>query len=206
MDERHTRVAGTTSVLAGCLTVLVSVPPRWYGVSGTDSYLFDPVLFSPLWISRTLVPALAVLAVVGLLVGLAALLLRDWQSFGRLRRWSALLALIGFLALSLATVALLVVGNQSGTSVLGALFALAVGGIGALLFVPGALLLGYGYLRAGNWAVGGSLAVVPIAVPVLGYVGVGPASGLVTALPIGVTWTLLGRELLRTDFEPRSVP
>jgi|APHM01.1.fsa_nt_gi hypothetical protein len=199
MDERITQVAGTASVLGGLLTLLVSVPPRWYGVRETDSYVFDPELFSSLWISRTVVPALSLLAVIGLLVGLAVFVRRDWSAYSRLRRWSSVPTLLGFVSLGLATTGgVVLAGNQSGTDVIGALFVLMAGGFGALLFVPGAIGFGYGYVRSGKHVVGAGLVAVPVLVPVLAYVGIGPASGLLTVLPIGITWLLLGRDLLQS--------
>lgn len=205
MDERSTRFAGFASVLGGVLTLLVSVPPRWYGLGETDSYVFDPELLSPLWVNRTLVPALSGLAVIGLLAGLTVLVRRDWAAYGRLRRWSSVLALLGFYALSTAAIGgLVLAGNQSGTEVFTAIAVLVAGGFGILFFVPGSIGLGYGYLRAGKRTVGGGLVAVPVLVPVFAYASLSPIPGLLTMLPVGITWVLVGRDLLRSAADQGS--
>jgi hypothetical protein len=196
MDDRLIRLAGSASILGGLLTLLVSVPPRWYGLGATDSYVFAPELFSPLWVDRTLVPALSGLAVIGLLAGLTALVRRDWAAYGRLRRWSSILALLGFSALSAAAIGgLVLAGNQSGTEVFTAIAVLLAGSFGILLFVPGSIGLGYGYVRAGKRAVGGGLVAVPVLVPVFAYTSLSPIPGLLTMLPVSITWVLVGRDL-----------
>ncbi|MFW6265698.1 MAG: hypothetical protein ACOC2A_02865, partial [Halanaeroarchaeum sp.] len=103
MDGRHTQRLGMIAVLGGVLLTVSAIPPGWYGVPDLDSYVFDPGFGSPLWIHRTVMPALSVLGVLGLFLGLFGLVRRDWSSAGRLRRWSSVAALLGLGGLTLTT-------------------------------------------------------------------------------------------------------
>jgi len=80
-SNRH---AGGVTLLGGLLALAASVPTRWFGRVPDDSYVFDPPRFSALWIERTVVPVVAVVAAVLLLAGLLALFRRDRE---RMARW-----------------------------------------------------------------------------------------------------------------------
>ncbi len=73
MERRTTRALGVLAAIGGILATLVWVPPGWYGSTTGDSYVFDPPTFSPLWVERTVVPLLTVLAAAFLVAGLLAL-------------------------------------------------------------------------------------------------------------------------------------
>ena len=64
------RTVGGLTALGGLLTVVATIPTRWYGPRPTDSYVFDPPRFSALWIERTVAPVLAVIAALLILTGL----------------------------------------------------------------------------------------------------------------------------------------
>ncbi|MFB6081340.1 MAG: hypothetical protein ABEJ67_00830 [Halanaeroarchaeum sp.] len=208
MGVRTTRVAGAIGAVGGVLGIVTNVPSGWYGVRPTDSYVFDPAVLSPLWVAREVVPGLSMVAAFGLVVGLAGLLARDWQTYERYRRWSGVAGLVGLACLALA-ISLFVggAGNTTASSAIAVLAAIVVGGVGVLLFVPGTVLLGIGYLRAGERPIGSGLVLSVVAVPVLGYLSPGSVRALLAVAPMGVTWVLVGHDLWTAPTaEPADTP
>jgi len=196
MDERTARWVGLLGALGGVLVVLSAIPPQWYGVPRTDSYLFTPSAGSPLWIHREVVPALAVLGVLGLFVALLALVRRDWPVAGRLRRWSGVFALVGLGGVTLATPILEYVSfGDTGATTLVVLGGVLFAALSAVLLAPALLALGLGYARTRRPRVGYALVGVVLAVPALGYLVPEPAATLAATLPIGVAAVFVGRDL-----------
>lgn len=205
MERRTTRVLGALAAVGGLLAIVVWVPPRWYGSTTGDSYVFDPPTFSPLWVERTLVPLLTVLASALLVAGLVALVVRDRPVAGRLRRLGGYVAVVGVVALGLAEVVFAVVGGAAAggaddlTAILGVLFGLLVGGVGAVLALAGMVALGVGYRRAGRRVVGSALVAGPLlTVGVLALFFVVDAGGLGTPLlvaPAALAFVVVGYEL-----------
>jgi hypothetical protein len=196
MRRRWARAFGGASLLGGVLTVLVSVPPAWYGLEPRDSYVFDPPVSSPLWINRHLVPVLAVLAAIGLGLGLLGLARRDWPVAGRARRWGGVGGVLAFVGITVAVFVLLSPSGNAGSDVVVTLAGFGVGVLGLVLLVPAVILLAYGYRRTDRPHLGTAFAGALVAVPVLGYVVPGPTSGLVASLPVGVAWAVFGVDLL----------
>lgn len=163
MDDRVTRGLGASTGVGAVLAVVTSVPSEWYGVRETDAYVFDPALLSPLWIERTLVPVVSLLALAMLVVGLAALVVRDRGVAGQLRRWSGYVATAGMTLLwgSLLAFTVGMAASRGGSVLLPVLLILG-GGLGVLgalvLLVPGAVAMGVGYVRSDRPAVGYALA------------------------------------------------
>lgn len=196
MDERTVRSMGIVGVLGGVLVLLSAVPPQWYGVPRTDSYLFFPRPGSPLWIHREVVPVLAVLGVLGLFVALLALVRRDWPVAGRLRRWSGVLALVGLGGVTVATPILEYVSfGDTGATTFAVLGGVLFAALSALLLAPALLALGFGYVRTRRPRVGYALVGVVLAVPALGYLVPEPAGTLGAALPVAVVAAVVGRDL-----------
>lgn len=77
MQERTTRGLGVAALFGAMLSVLVALPGTWYGLPQSDAYVFTPDPFAPLWIHRTLVPFLGVLAITLVLAGVYGLYRRD---------------------------------------------------------------------------------------------------------------------------------
>ncbi|MFB6095414.1 MAG: hypothetical protein ABEJ71_03050 [Halodesulfurarchaeum sp.] len=199
MHRRWARLSGGASILGAVLAMVAAVPPSWYGFTPTDSYVFDPPMWSPLWINRELVPLVILAAAIGLLLGLIGLLRRDWAGAGRARRWGSVGAVIGFTGLTF-TVPVFVFSMQ-GTpgGVLAILVALAAVVFGLIALLPSLLLLAYGYVKAGRPRIGGAFAGVLLGVPALGYLIPGPASSFVAMVPIAVAWVVFGLDLLRNE-------
>lgn len=194
MGRRWSRPTGGASLVGAVLAVVVSVPPAWYGIEPTDSYVFDPPVPSPLWFAREVEPALSVVAAVGLLLGVVGLVRRDWPVVGWARRWGGAGGVLAFAGLAVAVVA-----GASATrgDLLLPLVSLVFGGMGVLLLVPATVLLAYGYARTARPHVGYAFAGLLVGVPVLGYLAPAPVQTLVASLPVGVAWWVVGIELLR---------
>jgi hypothetical protein len=215
VERRTRRAIGALAAVGGVLSILVWIPPRWYGSPASDSYVFDPPAFSPLWVERVVVPTLTVLAGALLVAGLFALVRRDRDVAGRRRRWSGYVALAGLACLELAEILFEVVEGASagGASDLleigGLLLALAVGAIGLVLALPGTVALGVGYLRAGRRTVGAALIAGPLLTvavfAALYFFPVGPAGVLLQVAPMGLAFVVVGYELW-THPEPAPAP
>lgn len=197
MDRRTATGLGIVSILSGILVAIVSVPPTWYGLQPTDAYVFDPEPWTPLWINRELVPALAIIASLGLLAGLGGLVVRDWSVAGRWRRWGGSIALIGMAGVTAGLPAILGPQGASATETIGFLVSLLVWVGGLVLLVIGLLLLAYGYMQTPRPDIGYALLGVLVGVPALSFIVPEWMGSLVVALPITITWAVLGRELLR---------
>ena len=197
MQARWSKVAGGAAITGGLLTLIVSVPSSWYGLQPSDSYLFDPPLGSPLWIDRVLVPILAVLAVLGLLIGLFGLVRRDWPVAGRARKWGGVIGVLGLAFVTIGIPTFLSGPAGGGVDILSALAGLLLGLLGALLLLVSLLLLGWGYSRTERPRLGYAFGATVVVAPGLGYVAPGQFTELVWALPVSLTWMLLGRDLLR---------
>lgn len=188
-------MAALSSVLGGVLAILSTLPPAWYGVEPTDSYVFDPAVFSPLWIERVLIPVLFLGALSGLLVGVGALVSRDWTTTRSLRVGGSLAVLggatlgVGLYGPDLFTPAGTPVGPIAGL----AGFALLVWG--GLLLLVGAPLLAYAYLQAGRrWLGGAMLGLVP-AMLFIGALFSGPIADFAGSIPLLVLGVLIARDL-----------
>ncbi|MFP4530366.1 MAG: hypothetical protein ACLFNC_03655 [Halodesulfurarchaeum sp.] len=195
MTDRWRWVAGLSSVLGGVLAILSSVPPGWYGVEPTDSYVFDPAMFSPLWIERTLVPLLFLGALVGLLVGVGALVYRDWTTT-RSHRVGGSLAILGGATLAVGRYGPDLV-TPAGTPVgpIAGLVGFALLLWSGLLLLIGVPLLAVAYFRAGRpWLAGTMLAVVP-AMLFVGSLVPGPVADLAGSLPLFVLGVVIARDL-----------
>lgn len=197
MDRRTIRGAGAVGGVSGWLVVLVNAPSSWYGVPVTDSYVFDPPTFSPLWVERNVVPALAILAMAGVLVGLAGLVLRDRPVAGRARRWGGVAALLGLGVTAIGIGAFLIVspGSVGAGDAIGVLVTIVVTGLGLLIGLPGLFVMGIGYARTGRPLVGYAFGLLPVGVGVIQYINPGTAGALPGMLPIGAAWTVLAVEL-----------
>lgn len=205
MKERTAKVLGALSALGGLLAAVATVPSRWYGVPDTDAYVFDPAVLTPLWIERTVIPAVAALATVLLLVGVAGLVVRDRSVAGRLRRWSGYAALVGLSMFALVFVVDAVSAGSlwSGTtdadSVLVLLVGLLVTLVGLGLALPAMVVMGVGYARTDRPTVGYALVAGPAASLVFFVVSLSVDLELVGALPLVVpvaaTFGAIGHEL-----------
>lgn len=207
MDERHTRLLGIVAALGGVLLAVSAIPPGWYGVPELDSYVFDPGIGSPLWIHRTVMPALSVLGVLGLFLGLLGLLRRDWASAGRLRRWSGVAALLGLGGLTVTT-PLLAFGTfgDSGTDTLLALVGVVLGGVSVLVLTIALVFLGVGYLRTTRPLLGYALGGVVLVLPLVVYVAPDTMATFAASLPVALAGAIVGHDLYhRPEPLPRYV-
>jgi hypothetical protein len=195
------RVAGGVSVLGGVCVVAASIPARWFGPMPTDSYVFDPPTYSPLWIERTVIPAVSTAAVLLTLAGLVALFHRDRERMERWHRWFAVVALVGAALVGFTTV--LLASNSEGdpTGTLNVLFAVLLGLVGLVLAGPGLLAWGIGYLRTGRRPLGAALAggvTVPVVLVVTAVAldaDFGGFGGIPVSLPIALLAAGVGYDL-----------
>jgi len=198
------RVVGAATTLGGLLTVVATVPTRWYGPRPTDSYVFDPPRFSALWIERTVVPVLAVVAALLILTGLLWVFRRDRERMARWQRWFAVVTVIGAAVGTLSTILFVSVGGRAladPTAALNALLGAGLALLALLLLFPGLLAWGAGYLRDGRQRLGAALAggpVVAVAVVVASValdVGPGEFGALPVVVPVGVAVVVVGYDL-----------
>lgn len=182
MSDRWRNLGAGITVTGGLLLFIGSMPPTWFGYEQGDSYLFDPAVFSPIWIERVLLPVLVLVGSVGLLIGIAGLVYRDWQE-SRLLRWAGPTSIVGAIALlagiygpDLLTTADTTVGP------IPALAGLALAIWGLLLLLVGGPLLAYAYLRIEKRRLGWALlSFIPAGI-LLGWVfpeGLGELAGAV---------------------------
>jgi len=203
VDERLARALGALSALGGALAVVAAVPTRWYGVPQTDAYLFDPPLFSPLWVERTVIPLVAVVAGLLFVVAIGALVVRDRAVAGRLRRWGGYVAVAGLALLGVAVVGLAATGAFGGgiqtTGALVALLALLVALVGLGLALPALVAMGVGYARTERPAVGYALFGGPVLTGLatgVAWMGVSTGIGsLPLVVPFAATFVGVGYEL-----------
>ncbi|APE94971.1 hypothetical protein [Halodesulfurarchaeum formicicum] len=185
------------ALFGGLLALLAAIPPAWYGSRPRQSYLFDPPAFSPLWIERELMPVLAVLAALGLLVGLAALVWRDRERSGWL--WGTGVAAV--LGASLFTISLFGLtvarGDTAAPDPYSSIAWLLPGLLGGLLLVVGLVLLGAVYLRRGRSRLGGVLVAVGPATIGVGVLLPEPVAGVASAGALAVLGVALSVELHR---------
>ncbi|MFW6003822.1 MAG: hypothetical protein ACOCPT_05320 [Halanaeroarchaeum sp.] len=207
MDGRHTQRLGMSAVLGGALLTVSAIPPGWYGVPELDSYVFDPGLGSPLWIHRTVMPALSVLGVLGLFLGLFGLVRRDWSSAGRLRRWSGVAALLGLGGLTLTTPLLAFGGfGDAGTGSLLAVVGVVLGGFSVLVLTIALVFLGLAYVRTTRPHLGYVLAGVVVALPLVVYVAPDTMATFAASLPVALAAAVVGHDLYhRPEPLPRYV-
>jgi len=205
VNEQRTRLFGLVAALGGIMSVLVSVPGQWYGVPQTDSYVFHPDPFTPLWIQRAVVPGLIAVVTVFLVAGLLGLVLRDRPVAGRWRRLGGVGAVIGltFLALSVVGLTYLSTGSGATQGTTVDLLSLALGGIGLLVFVPSLVALIVGYVLTARPYPGYALGGAAILTPYLSYIGLETIGRLVAMLPVGAAWVAVGIELWT---HPEAVP
>jgi hypothetical protein len=195
------RTAGLLGAVGGLLAILASLPSRWYGAVPGDSYVFDPPVFSPLWVERTIVPVLTVVAGALVVLGIVGLLRRDWAVAGRLRRWSGVAAVLGLVVFELGVVAFTVVSGATAagiddlTAIGGTLVGLAGLGLGAVLGLPALVALGVGYGRTDRPLVGYMLAGSPLVAAGLAAGGPAGFGTLPVAVPMGLALVVVGWEL-----------
>lgn len=197
------RFVGALTTLGGLLVLVAAVPTRWFGPVPTDSYVFDPPRFSALWIERTIVPTLSLVAVLLVLAGLLSLFQRDRERMARWQRWTAVVALIGAGVGTLATILLVTTGGGTNdpTNPLNTLLGAALALFALLLLVPGLLAWGAGYLRddrplLGTAVVGAPvLPILVVAASIALGVGDGVAGSLPVAVPVAATIVAVGRDL-----------
>jgi len=198
------RAVGGLTALGGLLTVVASIPTRWYGPRPTDSYVFDPPRFSALWIERTVAPVLAVVAALLLLTGLLWLFRRDRARMARWQRWFAVVAVVGAAVGTLSTMIFASLDGRAGTDPTAALNALLGAGLALLallLLLPGSLAWGIGYLRDDRRRLGAALAGSPVvALTVLAAsialdLGPGNFGALPVILPVAAGAAVLGYDL-----------
>lgn len=210
MEERTTRRLGGLGIAGGLLAVVASVPSGWYGVPETDAYVFDPPALSALWIERTVMPLVGVLAGALLVAGVAGLVLRDRPVAGRLRRWSGYAAVAALALVDVAAALFGVSAPGGGTGDLsGALMvilAALVGLAGVVVLVPALVALGVGYARTDRPRVGYALAGGTVLALVLWWVTWSNSTGLgvLTYLaPLALVFVAVGAELWT---HPEPVP
>ncbi|MFC7174530.1 hypothetical protein ACFQL0_16585 [Haloplanus litoreus] len=196
------RFVGALTTLGGLLVLAAAIPTRWFGPMPTDSYVFDPPRFSALWIERTIVPTLSLVAVFLVLIGLLSLFQRDRERMARWQRWTAVVALIGAGVGTLATVLLVTAGDGTSdpTNTLNTLLGAALALLALVLLVPGLLAWGVGYLRGERPLLGTAVAgapVLPILVVASIALGVGDdvAGSLPVAAPVAAAVVTIGRDL-----------
>ena len=196
MTDRWQQVTAGIALVGGGLAVVSSIPGAWYGLEPGDSYVFDPVPFSPLWIDRTVVPLLSVGALLALLVGVGSLVYRDWAR-GRLHRVGGVGTVVGGLTL-LAGIYAPAVVTPRGTpdGIVASLAALTLLLWGGVLLLIGGTLFAYSALRAGRSWLGWTMLGTLPAVFVLGYVLPDPIDGLGSSLPLLFLAAVFARELL----------
>lgn len=196
MTRQWSRYAGAAGIVGGLLTVLVSVPSRWYGVGVRDSYVFDPPTFSPLWVDRTAIPVLTVLAALGLLVGLFGLVRRDWPTAGRARRWGGVGSVLGLSFATVGTPILLWFTGSGIEEVIVIFLGLGLVAAGVILLAPSLVVLAFGYLQAERPRIGYAFIGVVIGVPTFAFLAPDTVSSLAASLPIAIAWGLVGTDLL----------
>jgi hypothetical protein len=200
------RVVGLSTAVGGVLAVVAAIPTRWFGPVPTDSYVFDPPRFSPLWLERTVVPAVILAAVLLVLAGLVSLFRRDRERMAQWQRWTAVVALIGAAVGTFATTLLVTTGPGGmgdPSTALNTLLGAALALFAFCLLAPGLLAWGVGYLRSGRPLLGSAVASGPV-LPVLvvgAIVGLGldpgTAGSLLVVCPVGVSAVIVGRDLWR---------
>ncbi|MFW6384729.1 MAG: hypothetical protein ACOCY7_01180 [Halodesulfurarchaeum sp.] len=196
MDPDREKLFGGLAILGGVLSVIVSVPSSWYGLRPRDSYVFDPQPLSPMWIERELVPVLTVIAIVALLIGLLGLVVRDWSTFGRVRRWGGVGSILGLGGLTVAVPVILYASRgRPGVGAIVVLGAFAGGVISALFLALGLLLLGYGYRAQHRERIGYAFLGVLVVVSVLGFFAPSPYDSLLASLPVAIAWVIVGHDL-----------
>lgn len=195
MFERWRRLAAVSSLLGGVLYVISRIPPAWYGYASGDSYVFDPALFSPIWIERELMPLLALVGTIGLICGLGALVYRDWAS-NRLFRVSGVLSVVGasmYIA-GLYGPELIAPANTEVGPISG-LAGLALALWGALLLLVGGPLVAYSYIKAERDRLGWSLVGFVPAGIILAYLFQGGFGQLISSVPLLVLAGMMAWEL-----------
>jgi hypothetical protein len=203
--DRVDRLMGALGVVGGLCLLLAGVPGRLYRGPPPDSYVFDPPLFSGLWVQRVVLPVLAVVAVLGVVAVVVGLLRRD-RGEGR---WHDVAGgLTAFAAGMLLVAALLLAGTGSLSGgepdVIGALVVTigALGGLlaGLLATVAGGIW-GVGYLRRDRHRVGVTLVVVTLGTLLLlalaWLVELPTGGGLLVFLPTVAGLLVLGADLWR---------
>ena len=201
MAESWRRGAALAAVVGASLYVVSSIPPTWYGSTPTDSYVFDPALFSPLWLERELLPLFALVGTLGLIGGLVALVYRDWGSNrsqtigGALSVLGAISFVAGLYGPDLVAPANTPVGPVSGL----AGFALAAWG--GLLLLVGGPLLAYSYIRADRGRLGWTMLGFVPAGAVLEYLFLAGFGDFVSTIPVlvlgvAIAWDLEFRRAL----------
>lgn len=196
------RAAGVLLALSAvCLVIVVLPLDLWPAPRPGDSYVFDPPLFSAIWVQRTLVPALTVIANVFALVGLSVLFRRDSESMSRLQRVFAFAGLVGGGTCVLGTLLFTSAGpNDIGTE----LTALLVLALSFGLMFSGLIGWGAGYLRSETLRLGAALAGTPIVIGVyfalsIAGITIPSGGGVLLIIPPSIMALVVGYDLWVDD-------
>lgn len=190
------------AVLGSLFFLLSHLSPTLYGLPVSDAYVFDPALFSPPWIRRTLLPWVGVLGSALLVGGIAGLVVRDRSVAGRWRRQSGYVAVTGLLLLVIAQSLFTMVPDDNSGVVFLVLVAVLVALVGSVMALFGLVVMGLQYIRTTRPAIGYVLVFGSI-LSVGGIVVGAYADGGLALLPIPLTSFVVGYELWRRA-EPLS--
>jgi hypothetical protein len=194
VSARIRTVSAVGAALGGAALFVAAIPPAWFGAASGDSYVFDPPPFSPLWIDRVLLPALAMLGTLALLLALGVLLHRDWQT-SRLLRWGGGLTLLGGLSVTVGLYGPELVSAETTVVPTTALAGLALVLWGLLLSLGGVPLVALAYVRAGKRRFGLALVGLVPAGFLFAWALPAPVGALVGALVWAVVGGVLAWEL-----------
>jgi len=165
MWRRSYRIAGPLLALSAvCLLIAIAPLELWPTPRPGDSYVFNPPLFSGIWVQRTLRPALIITANALVLVGLSAVFRRDGASMSRLQRVFAFAGLVGTGLCLLGTLLFTTAGpNEIGRE----LTAFLIWALSFLLIFFGLIGWGAGYVRSEKPRLGAALIGAPALTGVL---------------------------------------
>lgn len=205
MGRQLHRAAGLLLALSAvCLLIAVVPLDLWPAPRPGDSYVFDPPVFSAIWVQRTLVPALTIVANVLALVGLSVLFKRDSEAMSRSQRVFAFAGLVGGGVSVLGTLLFTTAGpNDIGTE----LTALIVLALSFLLIFFGLIGWGVGYLRSETLRLGAALAGTPMFFGVyfglsLAGITIPSGGGVLLITPPSIMALVVGYDLWVDDTAP----
>jgi len=202
MGHRLHRVAGFVLALSAVCLLIATVPLEfWPAPRPGDSYVFDPPLFSVIWVQRTLIPVLVMSANVLALVGLSVLFRRDSASMSRLQRVFAFVTLVGTGICVLGTLLFTTAGpNAIGME----LTAFLVWALSFVLIGLGLIGWGAGYLRSGKHRLGAALTGPPVVIGMyfglsLAGIEIPSGGGLLLSTPPSIMVLAVGYDLWVDD-------
>lgn len=204
------RAAAPFAAVSALCLLVASLPVEiWPTPYPGDSYVFEPPLFSGIWIQRVVVPALLIVANVAMSIGLYGLYRRDRTAMSGWHRGSALATVSGALLGAVGTVQVTAAAPSAvGAGAIGVVIWL----FAALIVAPASIGWGVGYVRANQTALGSVLTAAPLATggylfASLSGVSVEPFGGLAIVAPTVVVALVVGHELWTRTATPltRSV-